>query len=211
MKFLKPSEISELENEALTSYGVTKDEMNSFSAYFLAKFIKSTKAKNIVILSGAGKKGEIGIRTMQHILSFGLETSVFLFGRDATKKERNVSKKLFTDVGVLDEKLKTCDLIVDCLIGIEEKSDPQIADLIKKINSTTIPTISADIPSGYDAENGKPTLNCVNSDEVLCFGAPKFGLDKLNCGIYLSYAGIPLEIAKNYNIYNNSTGLQLIK
>ncbi len=73
-------------------------------------------------------------------------------------------------------------VILDGLLGIGAKGDPRgrVAAAIRKINEDRkncgVWVLSADLPSGLDADSGKPGKPCVQADATMTMGFPKAGL-----------------------------------
>ncbi|MBE2203403.1 MAG: NAD(P)H-hydrate dehydratase [Chthoniobacterales bacterium] len=73
-------------------------------------------------------------------------------------------------------------VILDGLLGIGAKGDPRggVADAIRTINdlreNSGAWVLSADLPSGLDADTGNPGAPCVLADATMTMGFPKTGL-----------------------------------
>lgn len=69
-------------------------------------------------------------------------------------------------------------LLIDGLfgIGLNKPVEGAWRDLIAAMNRTAIPTLAIDVPSGLDAETGRPLGIAVRADVTLTLGAPKRGL-----------------------------------
>lgn len=70
------------------------------------------------------------------------------------------------------------ELIVDALLGIGLKGPVQglIATAIQQINSSNLPVLSLDLPSGLNANTGQVENFCVKATQTLTFIAPKSGM-----------------------------------
>ncbi|WP_454785666.1 NAD(P)H-hydrate dehydratase [Legionella sp. WA2024007413] len=78
-----------------------------------------------------------------------------------------------------DEPLETeVELIIDALLGIGLKGPVRgvIASAINQINSSGLPVIALDIPSGINADTGKVDNFCVKANITLTFIAQKAGM-----------------------------------
>lgn len=99
------------------------------------------------------------------------------------------------------------DCILDAIFGIGFKGviSGRAEEAIKIINSSGSFVVSADIPSGMDADTGMCVGTCVRADLTVTFTAPKQGM-MFNasvdlCGeISIAEVGIPI----NYNEQNSS-------
>ena len=95
---------------------------------------------------------------------------------------------------------RTC-LIIDALLGtgVRGPARPPAAAWIDAINATTVPVVSADVPSGLDATTGRAGGSVIRADRTVTFGALKTGL-RFNDGprlagrVSLAPIGIPMGI-----------------
>lgn len=69
-------------------------------------------------------------------------------------------------------------LIIDGLfgIGLDRPLDSHWLRLVEAVNSSGIPILSVDVPSGLNADTGEPLGGAVNASVTLTLGAPKRGL-----------------------------------
>jgi len=70
-----------------------------------------------------------------------------------------------------------CDLIVDSIFGtgLDREVKGFYKQIIEYINSQSKPILSVDIPSGLDANSGRPLGCCVKADTTVTFALPKIG------------------------------------
>lgn len=105
------------------------------------------------------------------------------------------------DVPVADanpEALPRADLVLDALIGYGLDGPPRgdTADLIRGLVEADVPTLSLDVPSGFNAATGVPSEPTVQADATLTLALPKCGLDAPDAAsaagdLYLGDLGIP--------------------
>lgn len=70
------------------------------------------------------------------------------------------------------------DLIIDGLfgIGLNRPLTPAWCSLLQKVNQSTIPVLSVDVPSGLQADTGQAQPVAIQASVTLTMGAPKKGL-----------------------------------
>lgn len=73
------------------------------------------------------------------------------------------------------------DLLVDGMLGIGLSGEvrPPLADVIGRVNSSKLPVIALDVPSGMDSDTGAgrcPGCEALHAACTVTFGAPKRGL-----------------------------------
>jgi len=147
--------------------------------------------KKTTVFCGSGKNGGDGICVARRFLEEGAEVVCFITGErqkfapETAEMERRliVAGGKLTDFAENIEKAKACcetaDLIIDAVFGVGFRGDLSSAPLkaAKIINAATaaaaVPVLSADIPSGAEADSGYVSENCVRADMTVTFTAPK--------------------------------------
>ncbi len=92
--------------------------------------------------------------------------------------ERDTSKNHHVFIQKQLSFIENCDLLIDAIFGIglnREVREP-IANTIKTINKLNKPILSVDLPSGLDADTGKPLGTCIQAERTVSIGLPKRGL-----------------------------------
>ncbi|MEM7175486.1 MAG: NAD(P)H-hydrate dehydratase [Chlamydiota bacterium] len=76
-------------------------------------------------------------------------------------------------------EISLCDngLVIDGLFGtgFQGKLEGLIAELVQKINSSSIPVLAIDIPSGVNGDTGLVESLAIEAEETLFLGVPKWG------------------------------------
>jgi NAD(P)H-hydrate epimerase len=119
----------------------------------------------VVILAGKGHNGDDARLAREHL------------------QTRKVELLDVTDPASQMEHLKSLlaqspALVIDGLfgIGINRQLSTQWVDFIDTLNATGARILSVDVPSGLDAETGKPQGTAVRAHRTLTVGAPKKGM-----------------------------------
>ncbi len=141
---------------------------------------------NISIFCGGGNNGGDGFVIARHLISAGKDVSTYILKSPADYKGdaktnleslRKISKNI-KKINSSFSNYNKSDLIVDAIFGtglVREVKGP--ADkIIEKINSLRTPKISVDIPSGLDADSGRPLGIAVKASATVTFIVPKTGL-----------------------------------
>ena len=89
---------------------------------------------------------------------------------EGDKKGNSYAIKLFDDLPIPD-------LVIDAIFGIGIRGIPDefFLKLIDRINGFNCPVIAADVPSGLDADTGKPLGTAVKALKTVTLGYPKIG------------------------------------
>ena len=149
------------------------------------------------VFSGTGNNGADGLAISKLLLQAGYRVECYIVQMHSKILDiSNVSVKLqqLKDIGcpiqILSyqsieamEKLKHCSkntIIIDSILGsgLNRPVKGWIAEVIKKINQTSLQTISIDVPSGLFIENNHNNIHhyIVQSDHTLVLQIPKLAL-----------------------------------
>lgn len=151
----------------------------------------SVNGKKIVILCGKGNNGGDGLGAARHLINFGanvtclLTTEVLELNTDARAEyeilknmQANIRAYHDTDCFSLLEDFVPADLLIDALLGYNLKGSPRepIATFITKANESNTKILAVDIPSGLQANTGKPLMPTIKADTTITLALPKVGL-----------------------------------
>ena len=175
------------------------------------------KDKRIAVFCGKGNNGGDGLAIARHLINLGVSCTVFLvcgseFSGDALTNYEILSKmggeiyELF-DTDDLKYRIMSYDIIVDAILGTGIKGEIKgiAADVINSINSYSKYTLSVDIPSGVNADDGSVLTTAVKADMTVTFAAYKIGMLSFPgadyCGeIIVENISIPKYISEHINI-----------
>ena len=149
------------------------------------------KAARVVVFAGKGNNGGDGLVIARLLRKRGVKTSVFLLCRceevggdarrnlDAYQRGRSKVKEV-TDaaaLAVVAPEVEKAGCVVDALLGTGLRSDVSglYADAIEMMNACGVPVFSVDIPSGLDADSGRPLGVAVQAEATATFGFAKVG------------------------------------
>src|SRR5690349_4823201 len=98
-------------------------------------------------------------------------------GRGANGGDGRIAAEILRGQGreLVDEKP---DLVIDALLGTGLKGAPRddTAQLVEQINSSGVPVVAVDIPSGVNASTGEIAGAAINADVTVTMHGPKVGL-----------------------------------
>jgi NAD(P)H-hydrate epimerase len=135
-----------------------------------------------LILSGSGNNGGGGLAAGRHLINRGLSIDVTHIKKiDQLKETPKHQWDILSRMGINNTEnpnLENYDLIIDAMVGYGLKGKPggSLADWIGKINETSTPVLSLDVPSGLDATKGIPVGICTKAIATLTLALPKTGL-----------------------------------
>ena len=168
------------ENAAFAT-GVEASVLMESAGRQMAEFVFQNHASPgfCIVFAGKGHNGGDVLVAARHLASAGWSIHVVL---------PNPSLAPLTDaqlrrIPVRQEPVRKSPLVVlDGLLGIGAQGDPRgpVASAIHEINKLRKTcgawVLAADLPSGLDADTGKPGTPCVQADATLAIGFAKTGL-----------------------------------
>jgi len=101
-------------------------------------------------------------------------------------------------------EISNCDLIVDAIFGtgLKEPLAGMLETVVADVNSSGIPVIAVDLPSGLSADHPDPIGDCITAQITVTLAAPKLPLvlpsGEARAGnIVVADIGIPPEVIDN--------------
>lgn len=193
-KLLSAASRKKVDEVTISEYGIAGEELVEAAARAIEKEILPLMPKAVLIVCGYGNNGSDGLALARMLNARCIATKVYLVGKpekatELWKRER----ALLCDesfISSIDEI--SADVIVDAIFGIglnreitgEYRSVIEKINEYKKINGCTV--ISADIPSGVDADTGAVLGVAVTADKtvVMSYACPGHVLypGAENCG-----------------------------
>jgi NAD(P)H-hydrate epimerase len=167
--------------------GIVLMENAARGAADVAWDILSRRPQNVTIVCGGGNNGGDGLAIARHLHNRGANVQVLLaidpikYAGDAAINW-GIVQAMGLEVAGVDEAAELispfgADLIVDALFGTG-LSQPPRADaqsLIHRINSSEVPVLAIDLPSGMDCDTGEALEACVRATRTVTFVAEKAG------------------------------------
>ncbi|MBO4539080.1 MAG: NAD(P)H-hydrate dehydratase, partial [Clostridia bacterium] len=171
--------------EKIFSKGITPIELMGSVGRFLSEEL--SEYNDILFLCGTGNNAGDGYAAAELLLRADKNVTLWI----PNKKFSSAGEYYFNKCQILGVKcifgyqngnISRYDVIVDCLFGIgfHGAVSEETASLIERINASGKRVISADIPSGLNADNGCADVAIV-ADKVVTVGFAKYGL-YLNAG-----------------------------
>jgi len=147
----------------------------------------------VLIFCGPGNNGGDGFVVARHLANAGQAVRVYCCsdrarvdrGREAgvnlTVCERMglpvVDLHTAELVATVGEELRAGAMVVDAVFGVGLSSavrEPQ-ASLLRALDEARLPTLAVDIPSGLDADRGRPLGVALHADVTATMACPKVG------------------------------------
>lgn len=199
MKVTTAEEMRGIDRRASEEYGIPSLALMQAAGMAFADACREelggdVAGKRIALLCGRGNNGGDGFVAARHLANAGAQVTFFLAGRQqdlrgdaavffpplVTMGLRGI--QLEEDDDVAPSVLPRYDLIGDALLGTGARGAPTgvTAKLIERINAARaggVPVVSADIPSGVNADTGAAEAgSAVEATRTVTFALPKLGL-----------------------------------
>ena len=171
--------------------------------------------RQVAVLCGRGSNGGDGFVVARTLIQRGVDVSVFLMGRvadvrgDARINLEILGRLGLTVVEVADSQawelhfseLSDCTLIVDAIFGtgLNAPVSGFIESVVTDVNSSGIPVVAIDLPSGLSADSPEPIGPSIEAGLTVTLAAPKLPLvlppAEARAGdIVIADIGIPGEV-----------------
>ncbi len=152
------------------------------------------------ICAGTGFNGGDGLSAGRHLAGLGHRVHCFLIGaRNALRQEPAIFASIldYLHVRIMERPdgfrardravLRQCDAAIDALLGVGLRGPvrPGAANAIEALNDSRVPIVSADVPSGLDADTGQPHGVAIRARVTVTFGLPKLGFFRKGAAKYV--------------------------
>ncbi len=192
MKLVTGEEMRLIDRIAIEEYGIPEillmEAAGNAVAEELENEINHCSKNKIVIICGRGNNGGDGFVAARRLFMKGYRVKVYLLSpiegiQGAAKTNLDILLKLdcpmeaVNTIDALRKEAPEADILVDCILGtgLEGEVGPLFAEAIEIINSSPVPVISVDIPSGAIADNGGISQAVVKANKTICLQLPKLG------------------------------------
>jgi len=211
--FISTDQMREVDRLMIEEYNISLPQMMEQAGRNLAdlahtRFLQdSPQQKPVLILAGTGGNAGGGLVAARYLHQKGVTVEVIL----ATDKERlaKVPMQQLRALAELSISIRTADnfvagsysLIIDALIGYSISGDPRsnYASLIEHANTSDVPILSLDTPSGLDTTSGMPNTPTIHATATMTLALPKIGFKEAEAqkylgDLYLADITVPTEL-----------------
>jgi NAD(P)H-hydrate epimerase len=146
----------------------------------------------VSVFAGPGNNGGDGFVLARHLINSGVAVTTYLSTSPADLKGDALTNyralkamdapllDLSTpaNIGTVEQRLRSDGFVVDALLGtgVSREVEGHIAHIIDLINNLNLPVLSLDLPSGLDANTGRPWGKTIRAKATATFGHLKRGL-----------------------------------
>lgn len=190
MKVISSKKMAQLESFAYRDGADETDFMeeagSGISLVVHAYVERNELDKNVLLLCGKGNNGGDAYVAGVHLLNLGYKVAAFQIVpiavcSDLCKKNH---QRFLNEGGIVKDYVEgelipfpPLGIILDGIFGTGFKGSPQepFADVINQANSSNVPIISIDIPSGLNGETGEALGPVIEATETAFLALPKTG------------------------------------
>ncbi len=204
MYLVKAREMQEMDRETIESFGipgrVLMENAGRGTFKMIVDLFPDIASKKVCVLCGRGNNGGDGFVVARYLMEKGVETDIFLLSsRDRLRGDARANMSLVEKLCAFKKKeggenriiqipdreaflkykarIIHSDLFVDGIFGTGLNSDVRgfFRDIIDLVNLSNRPVISIDIPSGLNADTGKPCGVSIKAFATASFAFAKPG------------------------------------
>jgi NAD(P)H-hydrate epimerase len=215
---LSVEQIRSVDKIAVETFGMSSLVLMENAGRGAADWILSQThiASQVTILCGGGNNGGDGLVIARHLYAGRRNVEVFMFAaRDRLSPDCLVNLLILEktrlsiswcpplDTESVAQSISKSSLIVDALLGTGAKGNPResMAAAIEAANKAHGRRIAIDVPTGLDAETGKPGSPTFHAGDTLTFVDTKTGFEAASAKrwtgmVHILPIGIPPEILR---------------
>ncbi|WP_035292373.1 bifunctional ADP-dependent NAD(P)H-hydrate dehydratase/NAD(P)H-hydrate epimerase [Clostridium sp. KNHs214] len=185
------------------------------AALKVVKNIDMNEIDSFVLVCGKGNNGGDGFAIARHLHIQGKKVQVFLVGNtEGLTHDCMVNYCIVSNLGITISKINnisdldylrncisTSGMVIDCLFGtgLTRKVEGIYEQVISIINENSPCTLSVDVPSGINSDNGQVMGICVKAHKTVSFQIYKSGFLKYSSSKFIGQViveniGIPSKV-----------------
>lgn len=190
-------------DENAAALGVSQRQLMEASGVALARAVRERvdRQASVTIVAGRGNNGGDAFVAARHLET--LDPTVVLLGRPETIRTeiarqnwsvlQTVGAETTTVRDSTELDLGDPELIVDAMVGTGVRGPLRepVRSAAVAINDVEATVVSADVPSGLDAETGRLAEAAVRPDHVVTFHDRKPGLEAVEASVRVAEIGLP--------------------
>jgi hydroxyethylthiazole kinase-like uncharacterized protein yjeF len=195
MKVATAEAMQELDRKAIETYRIPGIVLMENAGRGAAEVISNTfpdiHNKKIAIIAGKGNNGGDGFVIARYLLNQGISVRVYLltdpkglrgdaetnFNIFHRMKGEVISVPSSKDYIKVKKDIEKFDMLIDGIFGtgLDAEVRGYYREVIDHLNTLQRPMVAIDIPSGLDADTGKPLGTAIRASLTITFGLPKIG------------------------------------
>jgi hydroxyethylthiazole kinase-like uncharacterized protein yjeF len=195
MKVVTAEQMQELDRKSIEVYRipgiVLMENAGRGAVEVITNHFPEIQKKTIAIIAGKGNNGGDGFVMARYLLNLGISVKVFLLtDPKSLRGDAEINFNIFhhmkgeiipvpssKDYQKVKKSLENFDLLIDGIFGtgLDAEVRGYYREVIDHLNTLQKPIVAIDVPSGLDADTGKPLGTAVRASLTITFGLPKVG------------------------------------
>jgi hydroxyethylthiazole kinase-like uncharacterized protein yjeF len=195
MKVVTAEQMQELDRKSIEVYRipgiVLMENAGRGAVEVITRNFPDIQKKTIAIIAGKGNNGGDGFVMARYLLNRGISVKVFLLtDPKSLRGDAEINFNIFhhmkgeiipvpssKDYQKVKKSLENFDLLIDGIFGtgLDAEVRGYYREVIDHLNTLQKPIVAIDVPSGLDADTGKPLGTAVRASLTITFGLPKVG------------------------------------
>lgn len=185
--YLTAEEMAEFDRAAIEDNGIDEILLMENAGAAVARVSRmmlggSTHGKKVTFLVGKGNNGGDALVAARRLSNWGADVELLLGEeraglRGAPSKQLSILENMGVVASGPEGRGSYGELVVDGLFGYNLRGDPRepAASMIRQANSSGVPILAVDVPSGLDATTGVPGNPSIVATATVTLGLPKAG------------------------------------
>jgi NAD(P)H-hydrate epimerase len=195
MKVATAEQMQELDRKAIETYRipgiVLMENAGRGATEAISNAFPDIGKRKIAIVAGKGNNGGDGFVIARYLLNRAVSVKVYLLADPkALRGDAETNFQIFQrmkgevisvpsskDYQKMKKELEKFDLLIDAIFGtgLDAEVRGYYREVIDHLNTLQRPIVAIDIPSGLDANTGKPLGTAIRASLTVTFGLPKVG------------------------------------
>jgi len=176
---LSSAQAREVDRLSSERFGVSVDWLMEAAGWRCAEACEGFDA--VAVVCGTGNNGGDGLAAARHLHRWGRLQSVSCLDRSRLRGAPEARARALELAGVTispELALHRADLVLDALFGtgLSRAVDGRAVEWIASINTSGLPAIAVDVPSGLDSDTGEVRGAAVRAARTVTLGLSKPGL-----------------------------------
>jgi len=214
--FLNAADAAALDVELMTEPGFSLEQLMELAGLSCAEAVfqvveeKRPEGKpKILLVCGPGNNGGDGLVAARHLVMFGYDCEV-VYPKQSKKQHFINLVQQCADVGVpvnteMPQDLSSYTAIVDAIFGFSLKGEPRepfktILQQIKQASGSGTLTVSVDVPSGWNVDEGGVANTGFIPDVLISLTTPKHCSKNFKGRHFVGGRFLPPKLAEKYGV-----------
>jgi len=196
MKVATAEQMQELDRKTIENYRIPgillMENAGRGATEAILTFFSDLQKKKVAIIAGKGNNGGDGFVVARHLMNHGISVKVFLLtDPKSLRGDAETNHYIFhrmkgeiipvpssKEYQKVKREIEKADLLIDAIFGtgLDAEVRGYYREVIDHLNTLRKPIVAIDIPSGLNANTGKPLGTAIRAMLTITFGLPKVGL-----------------------------------